>query len=73
MTSTFASRYEALLGAGEIERDAGQQLVVDKLTALESALAPRARKSAPWGLVWAADVPPRASIFSAMWAAARRC
>ena len=51
MIGTVRERYRALVAAGEIERDPGQESVVEKLAALEARFAPRslAQKSSVLG------------------------
>src|SRR4051812_31646486 len=51
MSTTVIERYNALVAAGEIERDPAQQMVASKLTQLESRLGRHrlARKSSQLG------------------------
>jgi cell division protein ZapE len=59
MPSSFAARYANLIGAGEIERDRAQAILVEKLAALEAHLSERqlARKSSPLGWMFGRQRP----------------
>ena len=56
MSASIATQYAALVAAGKIERDPGQQAMVDKLAQLERRIAEHrlARKSSSLGWVFGA-------------------
>jgi cell division protein ZapE len=64
MVDTLGERYRALISAGEIERDPGQESVVARLAALEARLAQHrlARKSSSLGWLFGGGASDRAPI-----------
>jgi cell division protein ZapE len=64
MVDTLGERYRALISAGEIERDPGQESVVARFAALEARLAQHrlARKSSSLGWLFGGGAPDRGAI-----------
>ena len=79
MSETFATRYAALVAAGEIEADPGQALLAKHLTDLALRLDRRrlARKSSSLGWMFGrrqtVGAPLKASTSTAKSAAAKPC
>ena len=80
MIDSTAARYDALVAAGELERDSAQEMVVAKLGRLNERLAVHrlARKSSSLGWLFGKRdngraANSRASISGAMSGAARPC
>ena len=76
MSASISVQYAVRVAAGKIERDAGQQAVVDRLAQLETRLAERrlARKSSSLGWLFGVrEAGSRVSTSSAMSGAARPC